>query len=290
MNGRALVLGGGGSAGNAWSIGAVAGLADAGLDVLGGDRAADLVVGTSAGATAAAQLLARPAADLLADVLATARPRGRPARSAGHDVLAASNAVIAASTGPEDVRRRLGASMLAGEEPGSIAEVVARRRALVASRLPSAEWPARRLLITAVDATTGEPVVLDSGSGLDLVDAVCASTSGPGGAPHAAGGRRFLDGGYRAGENADLAQGFARVLVLAPLGGRTRMPLSWGMHLAPQVEALRAAGSRVETVFPDGGAHAFGTDLMDPAARPPAARAGFALGRHLARSLDGFWS
>ena len=45
----ALVLGGG-AAGNAWEIGIVAGLAEAGLDMT---EAADLVVGTSAGATAA---------------------------------------------------------------------------------------------------------------------------------------------------------------------------------------------------------------------------------------------
>src|SRR6516164_6193311 len=49
----ALVLGGGGAAGNAWEIGIIAGLAEAGLDMT---KAADLVVGTSAGATAAAQV------------------------------------------------------------------------------------------------------------------------------------------------------------------------------------------------------------------------------------------
>ena len=42
---RALVLGGGGSAGNAWLIGVIAGLFDAGLDV----TEADLIIGTSAG-------------------------------------------------------------------------------------------------------------------------------------------------------------------------------------------------------------------------------------------------
>src|SRR5580704_5873460 len=63
----ALVLGGGGAAGNAWQIGIIAGLAEAGLDLT---AAADLVVGTSAGATAAAQVRSGiPAADLLASVL-----------------------------------------------------------------------------------------------------------------------------------------------------------------------------------------------------------------------------
>ena len=42
---RALVLHGGGSAGNAWEIGVIAGLFDAGLDV----TEADLIIGTSAG-------------------------------------------------------------------------------------------------------------------------------------------------------------------------------------------------------------------------------------------------
>ena len=44
---RALVLGGAGSAGNAWVIGVIAGLFDAGLDVTD----ADLVIGTSSGST-----------------------------------------------------------------------------------------------------------------------------------------------------------------------------------------------------------------------------------------------
>jgi NTE family protein len=48
----ALVLGGGGSAGHAWTIGVIAGLAEAGIDLT---EVADLVIGTSSGGTAAAQ-------------------------------------------------------------------------------------------------------------------------------------------------------------------------------------------------------------------------------------------
>jgi len=47
---RALVLGGGGVAGIAWQTGLVAAFADSGVDVSG----ADLILGTSAGATVAA--------------------------------------------------------------------------------------------------------------------------------------------------------------------------------------------------------------------------------------------
>jgi NTE family protein len=52
MSTRALVLGGGGVAGIAWETGVLTGLADSGVDVTG----ADLVVGTSAGSTVAAQV------------------------------------------------------------------------------------------------------------------------------------------------------------------------------------------------------------------------------------------
>ena len=102
------------------------------------------------------------------------------------------------------------------------------------------------MLITAVDAETGEPVVFDRHSGVDLVDAVAASCSS--GLPYRIGDGRYIDGGYRSNaDNADLAAGSARVLVLSPFGGRTRTPMAWGMHLATQVDELRAHGSSVET-------------------------------------------
>src|SRR3954447_21479277 len=75
---RALVLGGGGSAGNAWLIGVIAGLCDAGLDV----TEADLIIGTSAGSTAAAQITSASPTELLAATLAAApRPRTGPVGS-----------------------------------------------------------------------------------------------------------------------------------------------------------------------------------------------------------------
>ena len=162
-------------------------------------------------------------------------------------------------------------------------------RATVAARLPSQDWPERTVLITAVDAETGEPVVFDRHSGVDLVDAVAASCSS--GLPYRIGDGRYIDGGYRSNaDNADLAAGYARVLVLSPFGGRTRTPLDWGMHLATQVDELRAGGSSVETIFPDSGSeHLFGANAMDPSLRPPAARAGYDQGRALAEQLGDFW-
>jgi NTE family protein len=167
-----------------------------------------------------------------------------------------------------------------------------RWRDIVAARLPSRHRPQQPVHITAVDAQTGEPVVFDRHSGIDLVDAVAASTSngfGPFG-PYRIGDNRYINGAYRRSENADLAAGYGRVLVLSPFGGRSRMPPEWGMDLATQVDELRAAGSWIETIFPDSTSeHMFGADAMDLSLRPPVARAGYSKGRALAELLAEIW-
>ena len=293
----ALVLGGGGSAGNAWLIGVIAGLGEAGVDV----TSADLVIGTSAGATTAVQLGGASPTQLLSDILVAApvlRPgpggsaavgpdggRTRPGPVVDH--LDRTNRIIAAAADAADMRRRMGAAALA-IQAASDGSGQARWRAIVGARLPSQRWPERAMLITAVDAQTGEPVTFDRHSGVRLVDAVAASTSS--GAAYSIGDNRYIDGGYRRNENADLAAGYGRVLVLSPLGGRTRHPLAWGMQLDAQVDELRASGSRVETILPDDASlDAFGTNLMDPSTRAPAARAGREQGTALAEQLAGFW-
>ena len=165
----------------------------------------------------------------------------------------------------------------------------AQRRAVVATRLPSQDWPEQTVLIVAVDAHSGEPVVFDRHGGVDLVDAVAASTSN--GFPYTIGVDQYINGGYRRNENADLAAGYARVLVLSPFAGRSRHPAEWGTDLATQVAELRAGGSRVETIFPDSDSeHLFGANAMDLTLRPAAARAGYDQGRALAERLADFWS
>jgi NTE family protein len=290
---RALVLGGGGSTGNAWLIGVLAGLFDAGLDV----TTADLTIGTSAGSTAAAQIAGATPTELLAAILATSPQHRRspvasdrglvPIRPVA-DHLDAMRKTIASAEDAADLRRRMGAAAL-DMDAASDGSWQAQWRATFAARLPSQIWPQRTILITAVDAQTGEPVVFDRHSGVDLADAVAASCAS--GRPHRIGNHRYIDGGYRSNaENADLAAGYARVLVLSPFGGRALTPVDWGMHLATQVDELRARGSRVETIFPGRNAeYMFGANAMDLSLRPPAARAGYDQGRALARLLTDFW-
>lgn len=286
--GRALVLGGGGSTGNAWLIGVVAGLAEAGVDV----TTADLTIGTSAGATAAAQLAGAAPGELLAAILDPA-PQTPPGPGSGGpavaDHLRRINDLIAASSDLADMRRRLGAAALAmdGDPDGSRS---AMWRSTVAARLPGGRWPTQRaVLITAVDARSGAPVVFDSSSGVDLVDAVAASCAS--GFPYRIGPGRYLDGGSRSNpENADLAAGSAGVVVLSPLGGRSLTPVEWGSNLASQVDRLRADGSRVATIVPDRSAEQlFGANAMDLSLRPAAARAGYDQGAAMAEQMLDVW-
>jgi NTE family protein len=288
----ALVLGGGGAAGQAWQIGVIAGLAEAGLDMT---EAADLVVGTSSGATTAAWVRSGiPAAELLASVLSepvrpVAQSRERPPSSPTGTLFERMRAIGAAATSAADLQRAMGAFGLESDSnfPPEAAE---QRRAMVAARLPRHEWPDRPMIVVAVDAHTGEVAAFDGDSGVALVDAVTASTALPGGGPtHSINGARYINGGVRSAENADLASGYASVVVLSPFGGRSgllpkgqfeglrRFP---GADLESQASALRKEGSRVGVITPDTDSRAaMGTNQMDLATRKPAARAGFAQGK-----------
>ena len=260
----ALVLGGGGVAGIAWHTGVLLGRARAGVDV----STADLLVGTSAGATVGAQLGAGHALDLLfdrqVDPATLATERTPPVAMA--DLLERLTPIYTAGLEPAERRRMLGSMALATD---TVSED--ERRAIVEGRLVGHDWPARPLLVPVVDAVTGERRVLDAGSGTDLVDAVAASSAVPGvWPPVTLDGTRYIDGGVWSLTNADLAAGHDRVVVLAPVVDP---------GVARQIEAL-GPDVRVELVSPDAASlEAFGADVLDPANRAPAARAGLEQGR-----------
>ncbi len=147
-------------------------------------------------------------------------------------------AIGAAATSAADLQRAMGAFGLESDsvlEPGA-----GQRRAVVAARLPRLEWPDRPMIVVAVDAHTGELVAFDRHSGVELADAVTASTALPGLVPTVnINGTRYIDGGVRSPDNADLASGYANVVVLSPLGGRSRTQPEGGADPAGQFEGLR---------------------------------------------------
>jgi NTE family protein len=257
---RALVLGGGGLAGIAWHTGILAGLADGGLDVTD----ADLMVGTSAGSTVAAQVACGMTLEECMARQVDPERQNHELQPGGMGVAQLWEAmvqILEEESDPAERRRRIGAMALAAD---TVPEPV--RRAVVAGRLPTDEWPERPMVTVAADAHSGDRQVFDRGSGVGLVDAVAASSAVPGiWPPVTIGGSRFVDGGICSLANADLVVGYQRVLVLAPMVDP---------ELADQVAAVEESG-RVVVVSPDDDAvAAFGTDPLDPAVRAPSALAG----------------
>jgi NTE family protein len=156
---------------------------------------------------------------------------------------------------------------------------------VIERRLPVRDWPARTLLLTAVDAESGATTIFDSGSGVPLADAVAASCAVPTvWAPVTIAGRRYIDGGARSVANADLAAGCARLVVLAPRAAAVRR--------ADRPDAQAAAlGVPFAVASPDRAARAvMGRDPMNPAYRAASARAGREQATRVAGRIRQAWA
>ena len=276
--GSALVLGGGGVTGVAWELGILAGLQAAGADL----STADLLVGTSAGSVVAAQLGSGRALPALYESQ-LAPPTGEIAANFGFSVLVRYVLTMARSRDLRGFGARIGA---AATRARTVSE--SDRRRAIESRMPTEGWPTRALKITAVDAATGEFTVFTRDSGVDLVDAIGASCAVPlVWPPVTIGEHRYIDGGMRSAANADLASGYQRVVVIAPIT-RAGGPL---LKLPAQVAGLRAAGSAVVVVSPDEPARrAIGRNVLDPSRRAAAAQAGYAQAARVAADIAALWS
>ncbi len=276
--GRALVLGGGGLSGVAWETGVLAGLGAGGADV----TTADYLLGTSAGATVTAQIgSGLPVAELFdrQTVPALQSAELTPDLSRVIELMESWEKLPLEFPDPAELRRVVGQRALAVQ---TVPE--AERRAVIAGRLPQHTWPSRKLAVVAVEAQSGDVRVFGNDSGADLVDAVTASCAIPGiWPPVTIGSGRYIDGGTRSAVNADLAAGYQRVLILAPMADPS---------LDEQVAGLVAGGEgvRVQVITPDDESiAAFGLNPLDPAVRAPAARAGYAQGQRAAAAVARLW-
>lgn len=279
---RALVLGAGGITGIAWQLGLLAGLAERGVDL----STADLVVGTSAGAVVGAQLLGGVELERRYHRELEGARGEKPTRMRLRDMARLGLATYRAES-PLEARRRIGALALAVRT-----ESEQSRRETVASWLDGVDrWPDAELRITAVDASSGVLMTFDRSSGADLLGVVAASCASPGvRPPSTVGGRRFIDGGVHSPINADLATGYDRVVVLAPLeeaGDTMASP-------ADEVVALRSTAARVAFVVPDESAReGVGrtlSELLKPARRTAAAKAGHEQAGRVATEIERVWT
>jgi len=295
---RAVVLGGGGPIGVGWEAGIAAGLEEHGVRL----GEADLIVGTSAGSVVGAQLaLGRRPSELLAVQRALSegdrpaqRPLQRPADIA--PLIEHFMKLYTSDAPPEQLRAELGAFALQAKTM-SEQEWLATFGQM--QELGFDAWPERRFICTAVDTADGAFVTWDRDSGVALGRAVASSCAVPGIFPPVTiNGRRYMDGGMRSSTNADLASGYDVVVVVAPtVGVRAGAVVGWGnraemvrKRLDGELDGLRAGGSAVELIVPDGASlEAFGPNLLDASRRAAAAEAGLRQGRAEAARVRAAW-
>jgi NTE family protein len=260
----ALVLGGGGITGIAWESGVLAGLAESGVDL----TRADLVVGTSAGSVVGAQITCGAELETLYRRQLEPATSEKAARLNRATIARFAWAMLRSRGRDVEFRRRIGTLALAAEKAG-LTPSEQERLEVIGSRLVGAQWPDRTLVITAVDAETGEFRTFDRDSGVPLLQAVAASCAVPGVYPPVTiDGRRCVDGGMRSAANADLAQDYDRVVVLAPI------PRGVGPMASVDAQVTGMV-SRVAVVSPDKDSRtAIGRNVLDPVARAPSAEAG----------------
>ena len=278
---RALVLAGGGLAGIAWETGILRGVADESPETAKALLDADVLVGTSAGSTVAAQLSSGLGLDELFD-RQTAASSTELTPKVGIDEI--TDLFVAAMLTPNTTQteklQKIGAVALS---TATVSEAV--RREVIAHRLPSHEWPARVLRVSAIDTATGELVTLDNDSGVGLVDAVAASCAVPGvWPPVTIGDRRYMDGGVGSSVNMVLADDCDVAVVLVPSGRSTPSP--FGDGAAEEVDTF--PGATFGVFADDESLAAFGPNPLDPACRKPSALAGREQGRRVAAAIAEF--
>ena len=264
----ALVLAGGGIAGIAWETGVLLGIQDEAPSAARRLLDADVLLGTSAGSAVAAQISSgTPLGELYERQLAP--PAHEIAPHIDIDELIELFELEHANDTDVPIRERL---RWIGEHAVSaptVSEEV--RRAVIAQRLPSHQWPERRLEVTAIDVETGERVLFDRDSGVPLVDAVAASCAVPVvWPPVTIGTRRFVDGGVGSSANVDAVSDVDAVVMLSPMPEPGFSP--FGRSLADE---LAEHPGRTLGVFADEASVAvFGRNPLDPACRAPSAVAG----------------
>jgi NTE family protein len=278
---RALVLAGGGLAGIAWETGVLRGIADESPETAKALLDVDVLVGTSAGSTVAAQLSSGLGLDALFDRQISASSTELTPNVGIEEI---TDLFVAAMLTPNTTQtqklQKIGAVALS---TATVSEAV--RREVIAHRLPSHDWPERALRISAIDTATGELVTFDNDSGVGLVDAVAASCAVPGvWPPVTIGDRRYMDGGVGSSVNIALAGDCDVLVVLVPSGRSTPSP--FGDGAAEEVDTFAAATFGV--FADDESLAAFGPNPLDPACRTPSALAGREQGRRVAAAVADF--
>jgi NTE family protein len=292
---RGIAFGGGGEWFVAWTLSFLSAARRQGVDL----STADITVGTSAGSIVGAFLtsgrLWRGATEL--DFLAS------------HPTLLAR--MVKTSAGSPSQRRAT--ELLAGATSTEQAAVVEIGRAAMASRNPPVEgyehslrlmlgheqWPSEAHRVTAVDCYTGERVVVNHESGVQIATACAASSSLPGvNGPVWIGDRLCMDGGIgTSSTHSDLLGGMERAVIFSMMSltadQAKGLDGSFGFaeRLHPgtarrEADALTAAGTRTLLVAANPSP---GIDFMDPDQLASAIADGAARATSMIEDLAAVW-
>jgi NTE family protein len=292
----ALVLAAGGTVGEAWMTGVLAGIeTGSGVDF----RRVEQLVGTSAGSIVAASLASGRSPRRPRDGAEPPAPTEEPARRGLRlgRTLAAGALAAAAPLAPTALALgapggALARSLLLSRVPGG-GRSLARLREFVDAR--GARFDGR-LRVVAVDRADGRRIVFGApgAPGATVGEAVAASCSVPWiFEPVRIAEREYVDGGVWSLTNLDVAQAGRGTEVLC-LNVTASLPLALSSPLGAlraaartaetvETQALRRRGARVRTIGPDAAsAAAIGANLMDDRLAGDALAAGYRQGLRLA--------
>jgi NTE family protein len=290
-----LVLAAGGTVGEAWMTGVLAGIeAGSGVDL----RRVEQLVGTSAGSIVAASLVAgrsprrpREGADTDLPPADAAPARRGVARALAATAWGATAPLAAPAIALGAPGGALARSLVLARVPDG-GRSLADLRAAVDARGPRFDG---RLRVVAVDRANGRRVVFGAPGAPDATvgEAVAASCAIPWVFdPVPIGGRTYVDGGVWSPTNLDVAQvGRGTEVLCLNVSASLAQPLASPLGAlraaaraseAIEAQALRRRGARVRTIAPDAAAaEAIGGDLMDASRAGAALAAGYRQGRVL---------
>ncbi|TDM10635.1 patatin-like phospholipase family protein [Macrococcus lamae] len=277
MTTRAVVLGGGGIAGIAWESGVIAGLADNGIKL----NTADKVIGTSAGSIVGSALTnGQSMKDYLAAMASQSAEQDQSLASMDFFELFGR---AAAGSSAEEIGKNFG-RITQSREP-AIADDARNNR--MKQLVGQFNWT-DALTTTALNVETGKTHQFNKDSGVELLQAVAASSAVPGiwGSVHL-NGEDWIDGGLTSGNNAQFAEGYDQVVVIAMIEqGQGTLP-----NVYDEVKEL-SKNSNVILITPDDTSRPLVADSFNASLVEKIGAAGYAQGVKLAHEnadLRKYW-
>lgn len=279
LNG-AIVLGGGGSLAIGWQLGYLYALEKEGIDI----RNADLVIGTSGGAQAATGITSTKSWEEIFNEQIEPKSNEEPPQQNMEAVVARYSEIAQKSNNPKEWIENYSAFALE-ENKFDESEHINRLK----HRIKVESWP-QNLMITAIDAQESKRAVFTKASNVDIYRAMASSGSLPGVWPATSiDGKKYYDGGCHSMENADLAEGANKVLILA-----TNLPIVTPYKLDDAITELQNSGAEVKLITPSEDVlqklNELGGNTVNTAIRPEIARLGQEQGERDAQMIKEFWN